>query len=158
MEPRLVVTSPGDGLHFAGAGDTVFMHYDGMLMDGTVFDSSRGRAPFSFVQGSHSVIPCFEEAATVMSPGMSAELTCPASYAYGEREIGKIPANSALNFNLTLIRIEPPSFWGALWKSGEQGMGGLQQIIGAFGGPAMAGGGAGPGVAAGEGALPLQFS
>jgi hypothetical protein len=142
-----VVLDPGDGLHFASNGDTVSMHYDGYLMDGTPFDSSRGGSPFSFVQGAHAVIPCFEEAATVMSPGESAELMCPASYAYGERSVGKIPPNSDLRFNLTLIKVQPPSFWSALWAAGEQGMPALQQFFGSMGGaagPGAAGGGASP--------------
>jgi FK506-binding protein 1 len=148
-QPRLVVGSPGDGLHFAGAGDTVYFHYDGFLADGTLFDSSHGKAPFSFVQGSHSVIACFEEAAAVMSPGESAELFCPAAYAYGERgQGGAIPPNAPLRFQLQLIKVEPPSFWGTLWKAGEQGMPALQSFFGAFGG------GAGPGSAGAGAALP----
>jgi hypothetical protein len=144
-----VVGSPGDGLHFAGAGDTVYFHYDGFLSDGTLFDSSHGKAPFSFVQGSHSVIPCFEEAAAVMSPGESAELFCPAAYAYGERGQGStIPPNAPLRFQLQMIKVEPPSFWGTLWKAGEQGMPALQSFFGAFGG------GAGPGSAGAAASLP----
>lgn len=62
---------------------------------------SRGR----FVQGTHSVIPCFEEAAGVMSPGESAELTCPAAYGYGDRQVGSIPPNSTLHFQLQLVKV-----------------------------------------------------
>lgn len=113
--------------------------------------------PGRFVQGTHSVISCFEEAASVMSPGERAELTCPASYAYGDRQVGAIPPNSALRFNLQMVKVEPPSFWSAVLKASEQGMPALQQLIGAFGG-AAAPGSAGPGAAAGGGGLPLQFT
>ncbi|KAG8461180.1 hypothetical protein KFE25_002369 [Diacronema lutheri] len=158
MDPRLVVLSPGDGLHFATPGDTVTVHYTGTLDDGTVFDSSRGKQPFSFVQGTHSVIPCFEEAAGVMSPGESAELTCPAAYGYGDRQVGSIPPNSTLHFQLQLVKVEPPTFWSALMKASEQGMPALQQLMGAFGvggAPPSAGPGA---AAAASSAMPLQFT
>lgn len=91
-----------------------------------------------------------------MSPGERAELTCPASYAYGDRQVGAIPPNSALKFNLQLVKVEPPSFWSALMKASEQGMPALQQLFGAFGGGAP--GSAGPGAVAGSTGAPLQFS
>lgn len=37
-------------------GDTLSMHYTGMLEDGTQFDSSVGRGPFDFELGAGRVI------------------------------------------------------------------------------------------------------
>lgn len=91
-----------------------------------------------------------------MSPGERAELTCPASYAYGEREMTGIPPSSALKFNLQMVSVSPPSFWSTLMKASEQGMPALQQLMGSFGGGLAS---AGPGAAAGASALPpLQFT
>ena len=49
MMGRVTVSSP------LFEGDAVKVHYTGTLDDGTVFDSSRGRQPLSFVIGAGSV-------------------------------------------------------------------------------------------------------
>ena len=41
----------GDGYTFPAVGDMCSMHYIGSLSDGTVFDSSHGRGPFTFQIG-----------------------------------------------------------------------------------------------------------
>ena len=69
----------------AKQGDGVKVHYTGKLKDGTVFDSSEGRAPLEFTIGGGKVIQGFEEAVIGMSQGESKEVTIPAEKAYGPR-------------------------------------------------------------------------
>lgn len=66
-------------------GDKVKVNYVGKLTDGTVFDSSEGRAPLEFTLGEGMVIKGFEDAVADMSEGQSKEVTIPAEEAYGER-------------------------------------------------------------------------
>jgi len=70
----------------ATTGNTVKVHYTGVLDDGTQFDSSFGRDPLEFTLGEGSVIPGFEEAVLGMAVGESKSVTIPAHEAYGERQ------------------------------------------------------------------------
>ncbi len=83
-------------------GDIVKVHYEGKLLDGTVFDSSfqRGQAAIMPAEG---LIPGWLEALPMMHVGDEWTLWIPASLAYGDRAAGPIPANSVLVFRLQLI-------------------------------------------------------
>ncbi len=67
----------------AATGDTVKVHYTGKLADGTVFDTSRDKAPLHFILGKEEVIPGFESAVVGMVQGESKTVTVPADQAYG---------------------------------------------------------------------------
>jgi FKBP-type peptidyl-prolyl cis-trans isomerase 2 len=67
-------------------GDTVKVHYNGKLTDGTTFDSSEGRQPLEFEVGSGSVIPGFDNGVMGMSVGDKKTINIPAEEAYGEVE------------------------------------------------------------------------
>jgi len=67
-------------------GDNVKVHYEGTLTDGTVFDSSEGKAPLEFVVGSGQVIQGFDEAMIGMTAGESKVVEIPVEKAYGERK------------------------------------------------------------------------
>lgn len=69
----------------AGKGDTVKVHYTGVLKDGTVFDSSRNREALQVTLGSGTLIPDFEDALVGMSVGETKELHVPSANAYGPR-------------------------------------------------------------------------
>ena len=57
------------------------MHYDGTLLSGKPFDSSRSRnSPFQFVLGAKQVIKCWDEAIPNMCVGEKRKLTCPPEY------------------------------------------------------------------------------
>jgi FKBP-type peptidyl-prolyl cis-trans isomerase len=87
--------------------DTVRVHYQGTLRDGTVFDSSRARGtPAEFPLDR--VIPCWTEALQLMKVGGQATLVCPAAIAYGDRGSGRIPPGAALRFDVELIEIVRP--------------------------------------------------
>lgn len=69
----------------AGVGDTVLVHYKGVLSDGTVFDSSEGRDPLEFEVGGGEIIGGFDRAVQGMEVGERKEITVPAEQAYGPR-------------------------------------------------------------------------
>lgn len=88
-------------------GQTVKTHYQGMLIDGKIFDSSYSRGePTSF--NINQVIPGWTQALKLMSPGSKWELYIPQNLAYGSRAMGaKIPPYSALIFTIELLEIQP---------------------------------------------------
>jgi peptidylprolyl isomerase len=65
--------------------NTVQVHYTGKLDDGTVFDSSQGRAPLEFTVGTGQVIAGFDNAVRGMSVGQTKTVRIPADEAYGPR-------------------------------------------------------------------------
>ena len=68
----------------ATSGDSVRIHYTGTLADGTVFDSSEGRAPLEFKLGSGMVIKGFDDGVTGMVVGEKKTVNIPCADAYGE--------------------------------------------------------------------------
>ena len=86
------------------ASSQVMVHYRGTLLNGTEFDSSHKRGqPASFVL--NQVIPCWTQGVQKMKVGGTARFTCPPETAYGSRDLGKIPPNSTLNFEVQLLGI-----------------------------------------------------
>lgn len=67
----------------AKKGDTVTVHYEAKLDDGTVFNSSEKQKPLEFTVGEGRVIPGFEQAVIGMSPGESKTEKVPADKAFG---------------------------------------------------------------------------
>ena len=88
------------------ATDTVRVHYEGTLPDGTVFDSSYKRGePISFPL--NGVIAGWTEGLQLMSVGSKYKLYIPYHLGYGERGAGaSIPPYSALVFTVELLGIE----------------------------------------------------
>lgn len=89
----------------AQAGDTVMINYTGTLQDGTVFDTSEGKAPISFTLGSGEVIPGLEQGIVGMQKGGKRLILIPPSLAYGPNDYGPIPGNSTLIFEIELVSI-----------------------------------------------------
>lgn len=88
------------------AADTVSCHYEGRLIDGTVFDSSYRRGePASFpLQG---VIRGWTEGLQLMSIGSKFRFFIPFELAYGAQGAGgSIPPYAALVFDVELLGIE----------------------------------------------------
>jgi|TARA_Y100000031_G_C8105589_1_gene330811 FKBP-type peptidyl-prolyl cis-trans isomerase len=89
----------------AATGMTVEVHYTGWLTNGDKFDSSldRGR-PFSFGLGLRQVIKGWDQGVVGMKEGGKRRLTIPPELGYGSREMGPIPANSTLIFEVELLK------------------------------------------------------
>ena len=80
----------------------VKVHYEGRMIDGTVFDSSYTRGePVSL--RANQVIKGFTEALVHMPVGSTWEVYIPQELAYGEREQGKIKPFSPLIFKIELL-------------------------------------------------------
>lgn len=102
-----------------GPSDPCVCHYEGTLIDGTVFDSSRKRgSPATFAP--NQVISGWTEALQMMREGDHWQLFIPSELAYGERGAGgKIKPGSALVFDLELIQVK---------GSGAGGAGGIMEL------------------------------
>jgi FKBP-type peptidyl-prolyl cis-trans isomerase len=123
QQAYLLGLTPEDGWHFAEGGvrwrwvkylasekkpkvsDVVTVHYEGKLLDGTVFDSSYARGqPATFplarlVKGWQIAIPN-------MGVGETIEIAIPADLAYGPVGRGPIPGNATLVFKVELVAIQ----------------------------------------------------
>lgn len=87
------------------ATDRVKCHYEGTLIDGTLFDSSIKRGqPATF--GVSQVIPGWVEALQLMPEGAKWKLYIPSELAYGAQGAGEmIPPHSALVFEVELLKV-----------------------------------------------------
>ncbi|HEX4870397.1 MAG TPA: FKBP-type peptidyl-prolyl cis-trans isomerase [Moraxellaceae bacterium] len=114
---KLGVTTTTSGVQYEilnqGSGpkpkpsDTVKVHYEGKLIDGSIFDSSLQRGePATF--RLDQVIPGWTEALQLMPVGSKYRITLPPELAYGEQGAGPIPANATLIFEVELLGIEKP--------------------------------------------------
>jgi len=84
------------------ATSEVTVHYEGKLIDGTIFDSSYKRGEtISFKL--NQVIPGWTEGLQIMSEGSVYELYIPSELGYGDRDIPGIPAGSVLIFKVELF-------------------------------------------------------
>lgn len=111
----------------AERGALITAHYTGYLADGTVFDSSHQRGqPFEAVIGTGRVIKGWDigvlgaeyakaigydsqlddMALSPMQVGGKRKLIVPSHLAYGERQVGQIPANSDLTFDIELLDVK----------------------------------------------------
>jgi peptidylprolyl isomerase len=98
-----IITQAGTGAQ-AKAGDTVSVHYTGLLTDGTLFDSSveRGK-PIEFPLGRGNVIKGWDEGIAMMQVGGRAVLIIPPDLGYGAGGVGPIPPDATLIFVVDLV-------------------------------------------------------
>jgi FKBP-type peptidyl-prolyl cis-trans isomerase FklB len=86
------------------ATDSVEVHYEGMFIDGEIFDSSYERGnPMIFPLPM--VIAGWREGLQLMPVGSTFKLYIPHNLAYGNRRTGPIPPYSTLVFRITLLGI-----------------------------------------------------
>jgi len=112
QEFRKIDTVEGTG-KVATAGATVSVNYTGWLFapkeaqqKGAKFDSSVGRAPFSFRLGAGNVIKGWDQGVEGMKVGGKRTLVIPAALGYGEDGIGPIPPNANLIFDVELLDVQ----------------------------------------------------
>ena len=102
---RYVISEVGSGSN-AQVGSLVKVHYTGMLIDGTKFDSSLDRGvPFEFTLGQGQVIRGWDEGISYFNKGAKGTLYIPSSLGYGPNGAGGgvIPPNSILIFDIELL-------------------------------------------------------
>ncbi|WP_028773924.1 FKBP-type peptidyl-prolyl cis-trans isomerase [Shewanella waksmanii] len=117
------VIKQGDG-RIPLASDVVTVHYKGELIDGTVFDNSRDRdEPNRFAL--MTVIEGWQEGIQLMPEGSIYRLSIPTELAYGERQVGVIPPNSTLVFDVELMKVESPGENSHGMGLSGMGMGGM---------------------------------
>lgn len=105
-------------------GDTVDVEYTGTLLDGTVFDSSKGRAPLSFEVGTGQVIAGFDTAVLGMEVGQTHRVEIAPEDAYGQpRE------DLVLSLPRTQLPEGPPPRVGQMLELHLQGGGVLQARV-----------------------------
>ena len=87
-------------------GALITTQYRGWLEDGTEFDSSYSRGkPFQCVIGTRRVIQGWDQGLMGMQVSGKRKLWVPAHLGYGERQVGSIPPNSNLVFEIELLEV-----------------------------------------------------
>ena len=106
---KYFILEKGDG-EKPKKGDMVSVHYTGLFLDGTKFDSSVDRGtPFEFHLGAGRVIKGWDEGVALLNIGDKAKFIIPPDLAYGSRGAGGvIPPNATLIFEVELIAIDKP--------------------------------------------------
>ena len=90
------------------AGQTVSVHYKGMLPEGSTFDSSYDRGkPIDFPVGMGHVIAGWDEGIMLLNKGDKARFVIPSDLGYGAQGAGGvIPPNATLIFDVELMDIK----------------------------------------------------
>ncbi len=105
LQYKIVQTGTGEP---AKLNDEVVVQYTGMLIDGTMFDSSHVRGePLTFRVNTEEVIAGWIEVLQLMNGGAKWHVVIPPHLAYGEAGSRDIPPNSALIFDIEILEINP---------------------------------------------------
>jgi FKBP-type peptidyl-prolyl cis-trans isomerase FkpA len=97
----------------AVTGRTLTVNYTGWLYNtsrtdnkGTIFDTSVGATPFTFLLGAGGVIQGWDQGLAGMRVGGLRRLVIPPSLAYGAARNGVIPPNATLLFEVELLEVQ----------------------------------------------------
>ncbi len=102
---KTVILKEGNGDE-AVNGSRVTVNYTGWLTNGKKFDSSLDRnRPLEFTLGNSEVIEGWEKGVLGMKVGEIRRLEIPSKMAYGEQDLGIIPPNSDLVFEVELLKV-----------------------------------------------------
>tara|TARA_B100000927_G_scaffold286243_1_gene277469 strand:+ start:407 stop:1132 length:726 start_codon:yes stop_codon:yes gene_type:complete len=102
LQYRIIKT--GSGKSPDSSSDQVRVHYEGKLLDGTIFDSSYKKGE-PFVTRLNRVIKGWTEGIQLMNEGSEYEFFIHPRLAYGPRRNNDIPPNSVLIFKVELQKV-----------------------------------------------------
>ena len=98
------IIKKGTGKSPSSSMDQVRVHYEGKLIDGTIFDSSYEKGE-PYVTRLNQVIKGWTEGVQLMKEGSEYEFFIHPRLAYGERRNNNIPPNSVLLFKVELQKV-----------------------------------------------------
>jgi peptidylprolyl isomerase len=101
----------------ASTGDTVQVHYNGFLGDGSLFGSSRGEKPVEFTIGEKKMIPGLEKAVINMEEGDKKTVTIPPEDAFGSRKKKLV---TTISKSKLPAHVEPMVGKVLVFRSGEE--------------------------------------
>jgi len=115
LQYRVIRASPTPDAPMPAVDSPCVCHYQGSLIDGTVFDSSvRRGAPSTFAP--NKVVKGWAEALQLMREGDKWELTIPSNLAYGDRgSPPRIPGGAVLVYELEFIKVGEASAFSFGW-------------------------------------------
>lgn len=125
---KYCVLKEGGDAEYPVRGDRVKVHYTGWNLDGTMFDSSRtARFPGAPVEPAvffvGQVIPGWNEALQLMSPGDQWRVYLPSDLAYGEKgSPPKIQPNADLIFEIEMLEITARAPKFVAWDAEAEGI------------------------------------
>lgn len=96
------IIAPGTGSYVYTTASNITVDYAGKLLNGTVFDNSNGTLR-TFTLGS--LIPGWQIAVPKIQKGGQIRFFVPSYFGYGNVAQGSIPANSILDFTVTLNNV-----------------------------------------------------
>lgn len=105
MQVQMETITEGSGDQVVEAGNNITVDYTGTLEDGTEFDSSIGKEPFTFTIGQGAVIQGWDQGLLGMKVGEERKLIIPSDLGYGPSGNGPIPPNATLIFTVKLVSI-----------------------------------------------------
>lgn len=85
-----------------GADSYLTLNYTGYLLDGTVFDGTDGN-PVTFPFPLSGLIEGWQEGIPFFGKGGKGKLMIPPNLGYGSEDVGPIPANSVLVFDIEIL-------------------------------------------------------
>lgn len=90
----------------AESGRSITVNYVGKLTNGTVFDSTVGKSPFTFLLGAGQVIKGWDQGVVGMKVGGKRKLVIPPTLGYGGSGVPpQIPPDATLVFEIELVSI-----------------------------------------------------
>jgi FKBP-type peptidyl-prolyl cis-trans isomerase FkpA len=98
------IIAPGAGAIEYTSSTSILAHYQGMLLDGTIFDTTTGKSPVSFILGQ--VIAGWQIGIPMIQKGGKIRLIIPSVLGYQNQNKGTIPPNSVMDFEIELINVQ----------------------------------------------------
>lgn len=101
---KIIKTGSDKGIH-PKRSDDIVVRYEGRLLDGKVFDSSKADKNGLDTFPLSRLIPGWVATVQLMRPGDEWQVYVPAYLAYGEKGSGPIPPNADLVFDIELVSV-----------------------------------------------------